>query len=122
MVADGWNGAMIHSSPSAMMPNGAMWTAPASLTVVTMVSRIIGIGSLRRGRAQRMPGLPQPREILRRRRIDRAAPIERLVLGVALAEAPGDLGPHQLRPEIERVRAVRLDAEPGEQRERILRD
>src|SRR5436190_348251 len=36
---------MIHSSPSWMMPSGAMCTRPAALTVVTMVSRIIGMDS-----------------------------------------------------------------------------
>src|SRR5689334_10703171 len=112
---------MIQPSPSAMMPNGAMWTAPAALIVVTIDSRIIGIGSLRRRRAQRVPGLAQTREILLRP-VDRAAPVERLVLCVALAEPPGDLGAHQLGAEIERVRAVLLDAELAEQRERVLRD
>src|SRR5262245_60863682 len=103
---------MIHPSPSAMMPNGVMWTAPLWLIVVTIVSRIIGIGSLRRRRAQRVPGLAQAGQILVLRPIDRAAPGERLVLRIALAEPPGDLGAHQLRPEIERMRAILFDAQP----------
>src|SRR5262249_14014191 len=102
-----------------MMPNGAMCTAPDALTVVTMHSRIIGIGSIHRRRAQRMPGLAQARAVLLRP-VDRDAPVERLVLGKALAEAPGDLGPHQLGAEVERMRAVLLHAELLEQRERIL--
>src|SRR5580704_2350912 len=113
---------MTHSSPSAMTPNGAMWTVPVAFIVVTIVSRIIGIGSLRWRRAQRVPGLAQTGEVFFLRLVDRAAPIERLVLHVALAEAPRDLGPHQLRPQIERMRAVLLDAELGEQGQRILRD
>src|SRR5437868_2421275 len=104
-----------------MMPSGATCTAPAALAVVTIVSRIIGIGGvLRARRSQRMSDLPQTREILARR-IDGGAPVERLVLGVALPQAPGDLGLHQFGPEIERMRAVRLDGEPREQRERVLR-
>src|SRR5690348_7107053 len=112
---------MIQPSPSAMMPNGAMCTSPAALIVVTIVSRIIGIGSVRRRGAQRMPGLAQARAVLFRA-VDRAAPVERLVLREPLAEPPRDLGPHQLGAEIERMRAVLLDAKPGEQSERILRD
>src|SRR5205085_4829404 len=112
---------MTQPAPSAMMPNGVMCKAPLWLIVVTIVSRIIGIGSVRRGGAQRVPGLAQARAVLLAP-VDRAAPVERLVLGKALAEPPGDLGPHQLGPEIERMRAVLLDAELGEQGERILGD
>src|ERR1700761_7546150 len=100
---------MTQPSPSAMMPNGVMWTAPAALTVVTMVSRIIGIGSGRRGGTQRVPGPAQAGAVLLRP-VARAAPVERLVLGEALTQPPGDLRAHQLRPEIERMRAVLLDA------------
>src|SRR5690349_19769835 len=103
MVTDGWNGAMIHPSPCAMMPNGVMWMAPRSLIVVTIVSRIIGIALLRWRRAQRVPGLAKAGQVLVLRRVDRATPSERLVLRVALAEPPGDLGAHQLRAEIERM-------------------
>src|SRR4029077_801151 len=120
IVTEGWNGATIQPSPSAIMPNGAMCTAPEALTVVTMHSRIIGIGSVRRGCAQRVPGLAQARAVLFRA-VDRDAPVERLILGKALAEPPGDLGPHQLGAEVERMRTVLLHAELAEQRERILR-
>ena len=48
---------------------------------------------------------------LRRRGIDGSSPGERLVLGVALAELPGDLGARQLDPKIEGMCPVSLDAE-----------
>ena len=55
------------------------------------------------------------------RRVRRHAPIERLVLGVALGQPEGDLGSRQLGAEIEGMRPVLLDAELGEQVERVLR-
>src|SRR5690242_9109421 len=48
-----------------------------------------------------------------RGRIDGAAPAQILVLDIALAELPGDLGARQLDAEIEGMRAVLLDAELG---------
>ena len=56
------------------------------------------------------PGCFQPRLVVGGR-VGGDAPIERLVLRVALAEPPGDLGPRQLRPEIEGMRAVLVHAE-----------
>src|SRR5437016_864340 len=116
-VVEGRNGAMIHPSPSAISPIGAMCKVPAALTVVTMVSRIIGM-SASGLREQRMPGRLEPRAILRWR-VGRAAPVEGLVLRVALAEPPGDFCLHQLGPEIERMRPIALDPESIEQCQRI---
>src|SRR3954464_945585 len=107
---------MIHSSPSWMMPSGAMCTRPAALTVVTMVSRIIGIGLALGFCAQRVPGRLQSGAILRRG-VGRAAEIERFVLRIAFAEPPRDLGLGQLGAKIERVRAVACHIESVEQRE-----
>ena len=76
-VREGRNGATIQCSPSAMIPSGAMWTAPARSTVVTIVSRIIGIGSAALLGAKRVAGLRQaacgPPPGGRRRRPSRAA-------------------------------------------------
>ena len=54
--------------------------------------------------------------------IDRAAPIQRLVLGVTFAKLKSDFGLRQLGAEIEGVSAVRFDSELIEQRKRILSD
>src|SRR4051812_39727215 len=89
-----------------------------------MVSRIIGMSGLYVALwpcAQRMTDRLQPRTVLGRP-VCRAAKIERLVLRVAFAEAPGDLGLHQFGTEIERMRAVGCDLELAEQRECILLD
>ncbi|MEZ5829445.1 MAG: hypothetical protein R3D01_14195 [Hyphomicrobiales bacterium] len=59
-----------------------------------------------------MARLFQPRLIVGRR-IRRNAPIERLILGIAFGEPPGDLGACKLGTEIERVRAVGAEVEPG---------
>ena len=59
-----------------------------------------------------MAGLFEPGLVVGRR-VGGHAPIERLVLGVALGEPTGDLGTGQLGAEIEGVRAVLLDAELG---------
>src|SRR5262245_21991003 len=112
---------MIQLFSAAMMPSGAIWTAPVPLIVVTITSRIIGIGSLRRRGAQRVADLAEARAILGRA-IDRATPVERLVLHISLAETPRDLGPHQFRAEVERMSAVAADVELLEQGERILSD
>src|ERR1043165_1589588 len=117
-VVEGRNGAMIHSSPSATSPSGAMCTVPAALTVVTMISRIIGM-SASGLREQRMPSRLEPRALLKRW-IGGAAPVERLILRVALPQPPGNFCLHQLGPEIECMSAVALDAELVEQRERVL--
>src|SRR5579859_8030091 len=61
------------------------------------------------------------RPVRRRWRHD-AAPGERLILDIALAEAPGDFGPCQLDAEIKGVRAVALDPELRIEREGVLRD
>src|SRR5262249_20562382 len=110
---------MIQFSPSAMMPIGAMCPLPLASAVMTIVSRIIGI-SISREATQRVAHLAQAREIFRRT-VDRAAPVQRLVLGVALAEPPGDFRLHQLGAEIKRVRRVLPDAEMREKRKRVLR-
>src|SRR2546427_6318974 len=102
---------MIHPSPSAMMPSGAICTRPSRSVVVTTVSRIIGMSGLGEA-AQGVPHFSQPRQVFGRS-VDRAAPIERLVLRVALAEPPGDLRLHQLGAEIERMRRVALHPELG---------
>src|SRR6266487_2629975 len=102
---------MIHSSPSAMMPSGAMWTVPVPFIVVTIVSRIIGMSALGL-RAQGVPGRFQPGAVLHRC-ICGASPVERLVLRVALAQSPGDFRLGQLGTEIERMRAIPFDTEPG---------
>ena len=67
------------------------------------------------------PASAKPRAVLFRRGAA-DAPGKRLVLHIALAEPPGDLGLHQFRAEIEGVRAVVLNAEPGEKFESVLRD
>ena len=59
---------------------------------------------------------------LRRSGINGTAPGKRLVLGVALAELPSDLGTRQLDAEIEGMRAVPLDPETAEQIDGALRD
>jgi len=64
--------------------------------------------------------LAQPRQVLWRA-IDRAAPIERLVLRVALAQAPGDFRLHQFGAEIEGVRRIVSELELREERECVLR-
>src|SRR5712671_1304642 len=121
-VVDGRNGAMIHPSPSAMMPIGVICRRPSAFVVVKIVSRIIGTASARRVRgAQRMPRFAQARAVLYQT-VDGTTPIERLVLGVALAQSPCDLSLHQLGTEIEGVRRILSYAELGKERERILRD
>src|ERR1700688_2358570 len=54
--------------------------------------------------------------------IARTTPIERLVLGVAFAESVCDFGLSKLRPQIKRMRGIRLDAELGKQGEGIARN
>src|SRR5260370_40500514 len=138
-------------SPSAMMPRGARCTPPSAPTVVTMVSRIIGIwltddreavaptspfeeevqsacgqvfrslqtnSALRLRSAQRVSGFAQPGQILRLA-VDRAAPIERLVLCVAFSQPPRDLGLRQFRAGIEGMRGVGGDSAPWGERERL---
>src|SRR5262245_65176124 len=79
------------------------------------------MGSLVALPAQRVTHFAQARES-RRAPVDRAAPVERLILRVALAKTVRDLGLHQLGAEIESVRSIPLDGEFREQRERILAD
>src|SRR5262252_10471237 len=86
-----------------------------------MVSRIIGTALLRCLGAQRVADLAQARAVFGRT-IDRAAPVERLVLREPLAEPPCNLGSRQFGPEIERVRAVMADVELGKKGKRVLRD
>ncbi len=50
----------------------------------------------------------------------RDAPIQRLVLHVALAELEGGLRLHQLGAEIERMRPIGRDTKPGIELERIV--
>ena len=52
--------------------------------------------------------------------IDPTAPVERLVLSVALAQPPRDLRLHQLGTEIEGVRRIFSNTELGKERESIL--
>src|SRR5260370_42435712 len=102
----------MNPSPSAMMPSGARCTRPSAPAVVTMVSRIIGIElALRLRSAQRVSGFAQPGQIFRLA-VDRAAPVERLLLGVAVFQPPGDLRLGHLGAEIERMRGVALDPQP----------
>ena len=98
-------------------PIGAICTAPSAVTVVMMLSRIIGIGPLlARRRALRASGR-RARCAVDRSGASTATPqSQRSSCDVALAELPGDLGAGQLDAEVERVRAVILDAELGEQR------
>jgi hypothetical protein len=83
---------MIQPSPSAIRPSGAICTLPSSLKVVTMVSRIMGMASRPKPASggfafplgdQRVAGFFQPRLVVGRC-VGCYAPIERLVLGVAL--------------------------------------
>ena len=102
-VVEGRNGAMTHPSPSSMRPSGAMCSLPSSLNVVTMHSRIMGMRAppttLRLLpfflHGQRMAGLFEARRVFTGL-VGGHTPIDRLVLGVALAEAPGDLRLRQL--------------------------
>ena len=130
-MVDGLNGARIQPSSSAISPSGAICTLPSALRVVTMVSRIIGIAypplapSLR-GLAlllgdQRVTCSLELGLVVGRG-IGGNAPVERLVLGIALGEPPGDLGAGQLDPEIEGVRSVLVDVELGVEIEHVLRD
>ena len=68
-----------------------------------------------------MPRFAQARAVLGQA-VDPTAPIERLVLGVALAQPPCDLRLHQLGAEIEGVRRILSNTELGKERESILRD
>ena len=68
------------------------------------------------GRERGAGGL-EARQVLRRP-VDGAAPVQRLVLHIALAEPPGDLGLGQFEAEIEGMAAVALDAEAREEVER----
>src|SRR5262249_6322967 len=95
---------MIQSSPSAMMPIGAMCTLPAASAVVTIASRIIGMSGSGEA-AEGVPDLAEAGEVFRIA-IDRATPIERLVLRITLAQAPRDFRFHQLGAEIEGMRRV----------------
>ena len=53
--------------------------------------------------------------------VDRATPIERLILNVAFTKSPRDLRLHQFGPEIEGMGRVAPDSELGEKREGVLR-
>src|SRR5271170_2286173 len=89
---------------------------------MTTASRINGIESLlRHARTQRVARLARPSPVLAAA-IDRATPIQRLVLGVTFAKLKSDFGLRQLGPEIESVSAVCFEPEFIEQSERILRD
>ena len=67
---------------------------------MTMASRINGIESLlRHARTQRVARPAQPSPVLAAA-IDRAAPIQRLVLGVTFAKLKSDFGLRQLCSEI----------------------
>jgi hypothetical protein len=87
-----------------------------------MASRINGIVLLvRRPRAQRVARFAQPSPVLGAP-VDRAAPIQRLVLGVTFAKLEGDFGLRQLSAQIKRVRAIRFDPELIEQRKSLPSD
>src|SRR6185503_2193715 len=120
-VREGRNGATIQWSPSAMIPSGAMCTAPDLSTVVTIVSRIIGMVSAALFSAERVPGLGEPRAI-HLRPVGGDAPVERLILRIAFPEAEGGLGLHQLCAEVEGMRAIALHSEACEERQRIGRN
>jgi hypothetical protein len=62
---------------------------------------------------QRVSGRGQAREVFSRA-VDGTAPVERRILCVTLAQAPRYFRLHQFGAEIERVRAVVVDAESGE--------
>src|SRR4051812_43142497 len=105
-----------------MMPIGVICRRPSAPTVVRIVSRIIGTASVRGGRgAQRMSRFTQGWAVFGEA-IDPTAPVERLVLRVALAQPPRDLRLHQLGTEIERVRRILPNTELGKERESILCD
>ena len=69
---------------------------------------------------QSVTGFLEPRPVVGRS-IGGYAPSKRLVLSVALAKPPGDLGARQFGAEIEGVGSVLVDAELGKQCENILR-
>src|SRR6185437_8737666 len=116
--------ARIGWSSRQITPIGAICATPSGPSVVMMLSTIIGscirlwaaslLARLEGGAGRAMPGR-------RRGRVDGAAPAQILVLHVALAEPPGDLGARQLDAEIEGMRAVLLDAEHGIEIEGALR-
>ena len=110
-----------------------MCTSPSALMVVTMVSRIIGMawsapssntGSFAVALPLGDQGVPRLSELglVVGGGVGGNAPIERLVLSVALGEPPGDLGARELDAEIEGVRAVRLDVELGVELEHVVGD
>src|SRR3954451_16834267 len=102
-----------------MMPIGVICGRPSAPTVVRIVSRIIGTASARGTRgAQRMSRFTLACAVFGQT-INPTAPVERLVLGVALAQPPRDLGFHQLRTKIEGVWRVLSNTELGKQRESI---
>ena len=61
-----------------------------------------------------MPRFAQARAVLYQT-VDGTTPIERLVLGVALAQSPCDLRLHQLGAEIEGMRRILSKAELGKE-------
>src|SRR5579862_4515125 len=67
-----------------------------------------------------MTGLGQARKIFSWA-VGRTSPVERSILGIALAEKPRDLRLHQFGTEIKGVRAVIFDSELREQRHGIPR-
>src|SRR5215471_21627699 len=102
---------MIHCSPSAMRPSGAMWTRPVQSAVVRIVSRIIGIDSTLRCRClQCRPAFGKPGQIVARP-VGSASPGQGYILCVPLAEPPCDLRLHQFDAEIKGVSPVCLNAE-----------
>src|SRR5262245_28731176 len=121
---------MIQPSPSAIRPSGAICTLPSSFRVVTIVSRIMGMASRLKHASggfalplgdQRVADFFQPRLVVGGG-VGCYAPIERLVLGVALGKAPGNLGAGKLGAEIEGMRAVLVDPELGIEIESVLSD
>src|SRR5580704_2447929 len=126
---------MTHPCPSSIKPSGARCALPDRSMVVTTASRIIG--TLRSPQASGFPLCAQnvASDIFAQgmacftqailvffRYVNRAPPFERLVLCVAFAESVCDLGLGKLRPQIKRMRGVRLDAKLGKQGEGIARN
>src|SRR3954468_6329096 len=101
-----------------MSPNGTRCQPPSTALVVTMLSRMSGTPSALHARTHGVPRLLERGRILERP-VGGAAPVERLVLGVTLAEAPGDLGLGELGAEIEGVRGIALDRELREKRKGV---
>src|SRR5689334_411926 len=104
-----------------MGPGSARCSAPSGMTIESHSKPVRHAPLPTAGlRPQRVADGAQPRQVLARR-IDRGAPLERLVLRIALAQAPREFRLHQLGAEIEGVRGVGGETELWKQRERILR-